>query len=339
MPRIFAITTAVDSLKVQPGAAAKDVSFTVTNNSDRPLRAQIKLRPQDDTDAAWLSITDEDTREFTAGGTEQAVVTVNAPAGTPPGKYTFRIDIISVANPDEDYTEGPTVNLEMQPTAVPKKSFPWWILAVVAVVLGVGGTLGWMLTRKVVVPELVGQSTESAVAVLSNANLTHTEVNETTSETAPGIVIDQSPDFGEQVKKNAEVELVIAVAPETAIVPQTEGLTLAAAFRKIREAGFSLGDVTGSDEGKVVRTIPPAGKEVALGTSIDIKLPGRGRLPDFTIYEAYPLDVQDALRRRIEQQENLAPISISPVGQWFEVSLKAKLGGNIGHGAKVAVFG
>jgi hypothetical protein len=37
-------------------------------------------------------------------------VKVAAPPGAPAGKYQFRLDAISVINPDGDFTEGPAVD-------------------------------------------------------------------------------------------------------------------------------------------------------------------------------------------------------------------------------------
>jgi hypothetical protein len=61
-----------------------------------------------------------------------------------PSGYTFRLDAANVANPDDDYTQGPVVTFQVTPVAV--KSFPWWIVAVIGgvlliVVLAVGGYL------------------------------------------------------------------------------------------------------------------------------------------------------------------------------------------------------
>jgi len=56
-------------------------------------------------------------------------------AGAPGGKYPFRLDVASALNPDEDFTEGPTVSVEIAAATVPpppKKKFPLWIIFVIA---------------------------------------------------------------------------------------------------------------------------------------------------------------------------------------------------------------
>ena len=56
--------------------------------------------------------------------------------GQPPGAYSFRLDAVSQAEPDEDFTEGPSVAFDVAPApAPPKKKFPWWIVIVLGVLL------------------------------------------------------------------------------------------------------------------------------------------------------------------------------------------------------------
>jgi hypothetical protein len=66
-------------------------------------------------------------------------VKINPPAGTAPGSYRFKLVALSAENPDEDYTEGPSVTVKVPATEKPKKKFPWWILIVLLLVLVGGG--------------------------------------------------------------------------------------------------------------------------------------------------------------------------------------------------------
>ena len=56
------------------------------------------------------------------------------PTGTKPGTYSVRCDAVAEENPDEDFTEGPSVSFEVA-AEEKKKGFPWWIVAVAAVVI------------------------------------------------------------------------------------------------------------------------------------------------------------------------------------------------------------
>src|SRR5262249_52137890 len=54
-------------------------------------------------------------------------------------------DLVSVANPDEDFTEGPVVAFEVRPPA-PRK-FPLWVPVVAAALLVAAGVGIWLATR------------------------------------------------------------------------------------------------------------------------------------------------------------------------------------------------
>src|SRR5207253_9939754 len=66
----------------------------------------------------------------------QVVVQLNVPPASPPGSYSFRLDAVSEVNPDEDFTEGPSVAFDVAaPPPAKKKKFPWWILIVVGAIV------------------------------------------------------------------------------------------------------------------------------------------------------------------------------------------------------------
>lgn len=141
MPKSFTITTpATDPLKVDAKGHAQAV-YTVTNVRGRPVRGMARAKPLGDTKREWLSIAGETERDFGSGGTEQFTVNFDA-AGAPAGKYPFRLDVATALNPDEDFTEGQTVTVEIPagpPPPEPKKKFPLWIiLVIVGVVVVIG---------------------------------------------------------------------------------------------------------------------------------------------------------------------------------------------------------
>ena len=143
MAKSFAITTtATEALKADAKGRAQAV-FTVTNVKTRPVRGLTSAKALDGTKREWLSVTGDSERDFAAGATAQFAVNFDA-AGAPPGKYPFRLDVASALNPDEDFTEGPTVTVEVAAPAPPpkKKKFPLWIIIVIAaLVLLVGGVI------------------------------------------------------------------------------------------------------------------------------------------------------------------------------------------------------
>ena len=81
---------------------------------------------------------------------EAAQYSVNVPTAPPTaaGKYTFSLDVVGVDNPDELFTQGPPVTIEVAAVAVPEKKLPWWwwipVAAVAALIVAV---LAFVLLR------------------------------------------------------------------------------------------------------------------------------------------------------------------------------------------------
>lgn len=141
MTKSFTLTTsATEIIKPDVKGHAQAV-FTVTNASRRPVRGLASPKGLGDTKREWLSIAGDSEHDFGGGTTEQFTVNFDA-ANAPAGKYPFRLNVASFSNPDEDFTEGPTVTLEVPAAALPspEKKFPIWIVIVIAaIVLVVGG--------------------------------------------------------------------------------------------------------------------------------------------------------------------------------------------------------
>jgi len=147
MARVFAITTAATALRPGPQGQA-DVSFTVSNASGRALRGRAEVRAANAAQQSWLSVIGEAERNFPANGTQQIMVRLTVPPGSPARQGSFRLDMVSAQNPDDDFAEGPTVTFDVPAPAV-KGPFPWWmvIVAATAVIL-VGGLTAYLLMRK-----------------------------------------------------------------------------------------------------------------------------------------------------------------------------------------------
>jgi hypothetical protein len=95
-------------------------------------------------------------------------------------------------------------------------------------------------------------------------------VSERRGGAAPGVVLSQSPDGGQQVAPGTAVNLVIEQQKVT--VPQLQGLALQAAAGRISAEGLKVGTVTKAREGKapgtVIRQSPGAGATVIPGTGV-----------------------------------------------------------------------
>ncbi|MBN1205931.1 MAG: LamG domain-containing protein [Myxococcaceae bacterium] len=136
MPRSFAITTSVPSVPLN-GSGQGEFTFTVSNALGRPVRARAVIEPEGQLQRGWVMISGEAERELALDGTQNYAVKVSTPPGVPEGTYSFRLVVVDVANPDEEFAIGPSVAFQVQrPAAPPRKRFPIWIpLSAVAVLL------------------------------------------------------------------------------------------------------------------------------------------------------------------------------------------------------------
>ena len=146
----FTVTALSEKVTLDDSGAAR-TSFTVTNTSPQALKGRLLTRPHGATNPDWFTVVGEPVRDFAPDGAQQVVVEIKVPPGTQPGSYSFRLDAVSAVDPDEDFTEGPSVAFDVKapPPPAPKKKFPWWILAIVGAVLLliIIGVLVWLLVR------------------------------------------------------------------------------------------------------------------------------------------------------------------------------------------------
>lgn len=227
MSRVFNISSASDAVRLDAHGQG-EVAFTVTNASARPVRGRFKVKlldkPAPDVPALAadaIAVGGDAERSFNPNDTQQVPVRIKVPSGTREGKYSFRLDGINVDSPDEDFTEGPALAIDVKP-APPKRKFPWWILAIVLLVLAVGGGVGYMIVKRmgmVELPSVTGIPYQEASAQLTALGLVVARSAQTSSDT-PENVIAQLPPAGDKVKKGSEVVLTVAVAaPVTPTVP------------------------------------------------------------------------------------------------------------------------
>jgi hypothetical protein len=290
MASVFAITTATDKLKTETGSVT--TVFTVTNSTSRPLRGFVKIKPLSNTQAQWLKVEGETERDFPAGGTHQFTVTFNKPKpGTPPSapqpaeSFPFRLDAISAINPDEDFTEGPVVAVEIpEQTVEPKKSFPWWILIIVAVLLIVGGVVAWLLLRgggdNVEVPDVINQTFAEANTKLQNVTLKAVRVEPTAGNKEPDKIFEQDPTAGTKVAANSNVNVSI---PASTSVPRVIGLKIEDARTSLTQKGLTMSDPIQSKDvadstlaGTIGFQFPTPNSIVLKGTEVQVFIPCRG---------------------------------------------------------------
>jgi serine/threonine-protein kinase len=131
--------------------------------------------------------------------------------------------------------------------------------------------------QAVEVPDLIGKTLEQAQAELLALGLLVGEVTTRVDATAPeNTIIDTAPRPGEAILPGAVVDLVVSEGSGVATVPNVAGQTQAAATALLEGEPYQLVVTTveeASDTveaGRVIRTDPPIGTEIAIGGNIQL---------------------------------------------------------------------
>lgn len=165
MPGPFAITAATNTVLLDSSRQGQ-TSFTVSNTTTRSARGRARVVPISATAGPWLTLLGEAERDFASSSTQQYTVQISVPPGAPANDYTFRLDMVDLANPDEDFSEGPSVRFVVAPSVPVKKPFPWWIVAAAVATLLIlsGGAYGISrLLQKVPTATLTPTATTSVI--------------------------------------------------------------------------------------------------------------------------------------------------------------------------------
>jgi beta-lactam-binding protein with PASTA domain len=276
----FATITSVagaEKVTCQAGQSM-DCAFTVTSESRGPIRISLQVLAEAATKKEWLKVVGAHERDLPASGNEPVTVRISVPADAEPGKYPFRLRAYDPDDPEQS-AESPAVAAEV-PTPVvkppvtqtPEKHFPWWIVAVAAVVLVIGGGVTWYLLSGPKVPALKDMRLDAAVDQLEKAGLQAGDVTEQVTGSADaGVVLDQSPEPGAEAEKGSKVDLTIeAVSVE---VPELVGMPITEASDALVAAGLETGEIakekrTGQKGGTVLQQTPAAGERVLPGTPV-----------------------------------------------------------------------
>jgi len=112
---VFTVTTPSVTVTLSESRMG-EVPFTVTNVGNRKLRARAKITPGPGAPADWFSVAGDSEQDFEIGAARQFVVRVDPPLGAPAGTYAFRLDAVGIEHPDDDYSEGPSCQVNIPPS-------------------------------------------------------------------------------------------------------------------------------------------------------------------------------------------------------------------------------
>jgi serine/threonine-protein kinase len=216
-------------------------------------------------------------------GVTQAVRRVSAPAPAPAEPPPARSPLLMA--PTGAYGEAPGG------PGRDRRRILMWVLAVL-LVAGLAALAVVLLlpsTAKVSVPDVRGQTQESAGTTLRRAGLDAVATLEASATVPTGLVISQTPAAGASVDKGSRVDVVVSGGPSSAPLPSVVGLTASEATARLRTAGFKPvrkdQNSTSVATGHVIATEPAAETETHLGAHVTVLVssgPAPVRVPDVT---------------------------------------------------------
>ena len=203
-------------------------------------------------------------------------------------------------------------------------------------------------------PRFVGMRVEDARVLADRASLSLDEHQRTSDQAEPGTIIEQDPVEGEPVTPGDTVKVIVAQQVDTVRVPDLRGDTESRAKTRLVEAGLTpTGRFQTYDaevrKGRVVRTEPAAGTEVAEGTTIAYYV-SRGPRPTVLPspesasvmvgnYQCLPLD--DA-RRQVDEAGLMVGTVLPPEpesdGAWLVREQEPAAGAEVQPGTVVALW-
>ena len=145
--KAFSVTTPETDLTLSADKKAS-ATFTVSNTSGVAiLPAKAEIVAGDTIAQDWITIDGEATKHFAISTTHQFTVTISIPETAEPGQYTFRLNMIGIENPDEHFSQGPTVSFVVRARPdqeTEPRRIPWlWIGLGTAVLAVVTGLTAW----------------------------------------------------------------------------------------------------------------------------------------------------------------------------------------------------
>lgn len=154
MSSLFAITTATNTVPLDNNQQGQ-TSFTVSNTTAQTIHSRVHIIAQPEAAASWLTLQGEAERDIAASGSQQYTIHIAVPTNSPAGDYTLRLNAADQANPDDNFSEGPTVKFTVAVPTSAKKAFPWWmvVVAMAALVVIAGTSFGiYKITYKAPTP-------------------------------------------------------------------------------------------------------------------------------------------------------------------------------------------
>ncbi|MGP9733650.1 Stk1 family PASTA domain-containing Ser/Thr kinase [Brachybacterium sp. AOP42-C2-15] len=171
---------------------------------------------------------------------------------------------------------------------------PWWliilvivaVLALAATAIAVFDPFGERGPELVTVPQVVGETDESASTILRDAGLKAEFTQVESQDVEAGLVIESTPAEGDEVEVGATIAVTVSAGPESVQVPDgLKNMTRAAAKEALEGAGLTMTEGETEDvpqeQGTVSSTTPQSGATVEKGSAVEVRFAsGNVEMPD-----------------------------------------------------------
>ena len=150
----------------------------------------------------------------------------------------------------------------------------WVLLLSVLVAAAVAGAIEINASRYTLTPTVLGQPQQVATETLTAAGfeVLIDPAQPFSEDVAVGLVLEQTPPLGEQVRKGSPVTLVLSRGPDRRVVPELVGSTREQASAALTGVGLRVGEVAeqfnAKDAGTVLSADPPAGQALPPDTAV-----------------------------------------------------------------------
>jgi hypothetical protein len=301
----WAITSAAERAALRPDNAG-EVTFTVTNSGPVADEAVFDVVPGDTAAATWFTVPRQNER-VEPGKSVQFTVTATIPPGTPAGSYWLQGRVYSASTAPEE-TSALSNRVMLEVAAAPVKARPWWLLAVVGlvvVVLVAVGAFLFLRPKDVAVPDLTAGTTTlpQATEKLEALGLKLGKVRYRQQPSDAGSVVQQSLTPNSPVAKDTAVDLVVAVSlPAPTLDSPGDGISLAVtaaipplAWKQAEHAATYLVDV----RKETCNLLVVLGRDrCGFGASTPVTTEQTSFTPALTFTPAGPIVVGDKTRIR-----------------------------------------
>jgi len=219
----FVVTTPATEITLD-GRRHGEFAVSITNTAGRPLRARLQLVPAPPAEPGWFGVAGGDERDLALGATQSFSVQVQAPPTAAPGSYQVRCDAIDEAQPQEVFTIGPTVAVQLSTAAARRGRIPWWVFAAAAAVVLIAAIAFFVLRGSdTEVPNVLDIPASEAIRALENSGVDPEPPDVVNPQCDPP-VLTQDPAGGEVVDEGTTVQLTFDQCRNVSSVPNFVGL-------------------------------------------------------------------------------------------------------------------